>query len=116
MEGGESFCLLLLVGESFLTSRVVSPCRQNALCAVLRSGAELGHSEHSFRLRLIAVQTLNSCVDEDAPKISLIRRAAAENGRDVRKPFVLQSAALLPFLLNSIALVPFLSICSTLPW
>ena len=47
--------------------------------AALRSGADFGNSEHSFGLRLVAVRTFISRAGQDAPKISFIRRAAAEN-------------------------------------
>ena len=71
-----AFCLLVRVREGFWTDMSKN--------AVLRSGPELGHSEHTFGPRLIAVQTFISHADSDAPKISSTRGAWAENGPHLR--------------------------------
>ena len=49
-------------------------------CALLRSGVELGDSEHTFGLRLIAVQPFISLVIDAGLMFSSIGRTGAENG------------------------------------
>ena len=107
---------VVLVGQTPSACRVASFCRENAEHAFLNSGAELGHSEHSFGLRLIAVSTLISCVAADGPKISFIRRTAAQNRGDVWESGSLRSPlpSFLSPLIISVAFFFGFSACSTL--